>query len=95
VSAHKIIYRVVRNKEKGVILKLDYEKAYDRVSWQFLEELLVIKGLGKKCIEWVLSLAEGGGGSISIRIIDENISYFKLGKGLWQGDMLSPCSLIW
>jgi hypothetical protein len=32
VSTHEIIHRVVRNKERGVILKLDCEKAYDRVS---------------------------------------------------------------
>jgi hypothetical protein len=32
VSAHEIIHRAVRSKEKGVILKLDYNKAYDRAS---------------------------------------------------------------
>jgi hypothetical protein len=32
VAAHKIIHEVNKNKECGVILKLDYEKAYDRVS---------------------------------------------------------------
>jgi hypothetical protein len=32
MSAHEIIHRAVRNNEKGVVLKLDYEKAYDRVS---------------------------------------------------------------
>lgn len=31
VSAHEIIHELHRNKEEGVILKLDYEKAYDRV----------------------------------------------------------------
>jgi hypothetical protein len=30
------------------------------------------------------------GGSIAIRINDTNSSYFKLGKGLRQGDPLSP-----
>jgi len=32
VAAHEIIHDVHKNKESGVILKLDYEKAYDRVS---------------------------------------------------------------
>jgi hypothetical protein len=44
VLAHDIIHRVVRNKENGMILKLDYKKAYDSVSWQFLEEMLVTIG---------------------------------------------------
>jgi hypothetical protein len=30
------------------------------------------------------------GGSISIRINDENSTYFRLGRGLRQGDPLSP-----
>ena len=32
VAAHEIIHDVHRNKEEGIMLKLDYEKAYDRVS---------------------------------------------------------------
>jgi len=32
VAAHEIIHEVRKQKDAGVILKLDYEKAYDRVS---------------------------------------------------------------
>jgi SAM-dependent MidA family methyltransferase len=32
VAAHEVIHDIHKNKESGVILKLDYEKAYDRVS---------------------------------------------------------------
>jgi hypothetical protein len=31
VSAHEILHDAIKNKEKGLVLKLDYEKAYDRV----------------------------------------------------------------
>jgi hypothetical protein len=50
VLAHEIIHRAVKKNEKGVILKLDYEKAYDRVRWHFLEEMLVTRGFGSKWI---------------------------------------------
>ena len=39
VAAHEIIHDIHRKKESGVNLKLDYEKAYDRVSWSFLDEM--------------------------------------------------------
>ena len=32
VAAHEVIHEVHKQKDAGVILKLDYEKAYDRVS---------------------------------------------------------------
>jgi hypothetical protein len=31
VSAHEILHDSMKHKEKGLILKLDYEKAYDRI----------------------------------------------------------------
>jgi hypothetical protein len=31
VSAHEIIHDVMKNKDKSLVLKLDYEKAYDKV----------------------------------------------------------------
>ena len=46
VAAHEIIHEVHKRKQEGVVLKLDYEKAYDRVSWSFLEEMLETRGFG-------------------------------------------------
>jgi hypothetical protein len=31
VFAHEILHDAVRNGQRGIVLKLDYEKAYDRV----------------------------------------------------------------
>ena len=39
-----------RKKLKGVIFKIDFEKAYDSVNWGFLEEELMRKGFGQHMI---------------------------------------------
>jgi hypothetical protein len=88
VAAYEIIHDIHENKESGVILKLDYAKAYDSVSWTFLEEMLLSRGFGDTWVKWIMKLVKGG--SLCVRINDENGSYFKPGKGLRQGDTLSP-----
>ena len=51
---------MARNKHSGINLKLDFEKAYDKVSWRFLEEVLRNKGFDERWIEWVLKSVCGG-----------------------------------
>jgi hypothetical protein len=59
VTAHEIVHDAVKKGQKGMILKLDYEKAYDRVDWHFLKEMLVSRGFGSKWIRWIMCPVEG------------------------------------
>jgi hypothetical protein len=67
---------------------LDYEKAYDRVNLDFLMEVLVARGFGERMIGWIRSIVVRG--SISVLANGEESATFKTGKGLRQGDPLSP-----
>jgi hypothetical protein len=48
VMLHEIIHEIHRKKMSGVILKLDFEKVYDKVNWEFLQQTLRIKGFSMK-----------------------------------------------
>ena len=78
--AHEVIHEVHRSGYTGLVLKLDYEKAYDRVSWDFLKEMLLSRGFGIKWVSWVISTIHKG--TFQVRINDSNGPQFSGGKGL-------------
>jgi hypothetical protein len=50
VVAHELLHSINKSKEPGVVIKLDYEKAYDRVNLDFLMDILRARGFGEKLI---------------------------------------------
>lgn len=51
--ANEILEEYRFRKKGGWILKLDLEKAFDKVDWSFVLEVLRHKGFGCKWIEWI------------------------------------------
>jgi hypothetical protein len=61
VVLHEVLHVLHRSKARGLILKIHFEKAYDRVRWAFLEEVMRGKGFPKKWISWVMKMLRKGG----------------------------------
>jgi hypothetical protein len=88
VILHETVHELHRKNQSGVIFKIDFEKAYDKVRWNFLIQTLRLKGFSHKWIEWIKSFISGG--SVAINANDEVGPYFQTKKGLRRGDPLSP-----
>lgn len=76
----------------GIICKLDMEKAYDYVNWDFLLYLLGRYGFGPRwCtwINWCISTAR-----FSVLINGCPIGFFRNSRGLRQGDPLFPLLFV-
>jgi hypothetical protein len=88
VTLHETVHELHSKKLNGVILKLDFEKAYDKVKWTFLQQTLRMKGFSDEWRALINSFMSGG--SVAIKVNDDVGRYFQTLKGLRQGDPLSP-----
>jgi hypothetical protein len=88
VILHEILHDFRVSKSKGIILKLDFEKAYDKVNWGFLVEVLKQKKIPETWIRWIKQGVEGG--KVGIKINGTHGNLFNTHKGLRQGGPLSP-----
>ena len=80
VILHETIHELHTKKQNGVILKIDFEKEYDKVKWDFLQQSHRMKGFDPKWCEWVKCFVEGG--NVGIKVNDQVGSYFQTKKGL-------------
>jgi hypothetical protein len=60
------LYEIKSKKKSTLILKLHFEKAYDRVSWPFLREVLTRKVFKSRFIHRIMQLVCGGKTAICI-----------------------------
>jgi hypothetical protein len=92
VTAHEILHSVHHSKSQGFVLKLDYEKAYDKINWEFLIDILEKRGFGGKWIDWIRCILHRG--YVGLTINNYEGEFFQTGKGLRQGDPCHPFFLI-
>jgi hypothetical protein len=73
VIAHEVLHSVLSCRGQGLVLKLDYEKAYDKVNWQFLLDILEKRGFGKRWIEWTKKILFRGSVGLTINNVEGGV----------------------
>nr|GEX26395.1 RNA-directed DNA polymerase, eukaryota, reverse transcriptase zinc-binding domain protein [Tanacetum cinerariifolium] len=79
-------------KKETMIFKVDFEKAFDSVRWDFFEDVLKNFGFGSLWCDWIVSCLKSSKGSVLVN--GSPTSEFQFYKGLKQGDPLSPFLFI-
>ncbi|GKV09171.1 hypothetical protein SLEP1_g20713 [Rubroshorea leprosula] len=87
VIANKILDEVKRKKKKGFLFKADFEKAYDKVSWEFIDYIMMMMGFYATWRKWIQECLNSS--SVSILINGSPTNQFSVNKAIRQGDPLS------
>lgn len=75
-----------------MLLKVDLAKAYDKVDWSFLKEVLIAFGFHHDWVKWIGNLVSTT--FLSILVNGSPSATFQASRGLRQCDSLSPFLFI-
>ncbi|GKV31852.1 hypothetical protein SLEP1_g40514 [Rubroshorea leprosula] len=88
VVANEAIDEVRKRKSQCFLFKIDFEKAYDKVSWSFLDYMMEKMGFDKVWREWMAECLRSN--TLSVLVNGSATKEFSMSRGLRQGDPLSP-----
>ncbi|XP_071692041.1 uncharacterized protein [Rutidosis leptorrhynchoides] len=81
-----------RKRKKAMLLKVDFEKAFDSISWDFLCTMLDSLGFGRRWTLWIKGCLRSSFASVLINGC--RTEEFNIERGLRQGDPLSAFLFI-
>jgi hypothetical protein len=90
--ANECVDSRIRSGKPGLICKLDLEKAYDHINWDFLLYILERFGFGERWRSWMYQCVSMVRFSVLINGTPED--FFDSSRGVRQGDPLSPLLFV-
>jgi hypothetical protein len=83
LALHEILHETKRRRENGVVLKLDFEKAYEKVHWGFMLKCLKDRGFNDTWCQWIKRILYNG--TVAVKINGCIVLYFQSHKGVKTG----------
>lgn len=92
ILVQEAIHSSLTRKEKGMVVRLDLESAFDRVRHRFMLDVLHKFGFGPKLITWIKACISEPW--IASLVNGRATDFFKASRGLRQGCPLSPLLFV-
>lgn len=88
VSALEAMEWARGTSQQSLILKIDFDKTYDRDDWSFISKMLTCLGFGSHCVAMVTTLFTDA--SVFVSINNALSPTILLGRYICQGCLLDP-----
>lgn len=82
--SQELIHFSHTQKQPSAIIKVDFEKAYDEIHWDYLIEVLTLRGFNHTLIQWITLWLQSSQSCINVNV--KLTPYFYCKRGVWQGD---------
>jgi hypothetical protein len=80
IVLHETMNGLHTKKKSGVILKIDFEKSYDKIKWPFVKQGLEMTGVLTRWCNWIDTIIQGE--HVGIKINHQVGPIFQTKKGL-------------
>lgn len=59
ILSHELIHSLKMQKKPSMMIHLDMSKAFDKINWVYMREVLAAYGFDKECIKWIMAMVMG------------------------------------
>lgn len=92
LKAFYIHHWMTSTHQEGYFISLDTEKAFDRVAWDDVQEVLIKIGLQERMLQFIMALYSGP--TARVRVNGHLSDAFSISNGTRQGSPLSPLIFV-
>lgn len=71
----EIVSMLQKKQSRGLIFKIDFKKAFDRVKWSFVYEVMQAMNFGPKWLSWIKAIFESSRISVLVNVPHRNFRH--------------------
>ncbi|XP_050225835.1 uncharacterized protein LOC126675263 [Mercurialis annua] len=90
--ASELIHLANRRKDQVFLIKLDFKKAFDSISWDFILKVMARMNFDATWINWISSFFSSS--QLSVLVNGSPSKNFSMSRGVRQGDPISPMLFV-